>query len=442
MMIKSNTQYTSSLHALSVATLICTGCASAKSGPTPSAKAPVASIKAPAQISLTGPFQSASVVTFSPEGTLFVADSGTGKVYALNPGESSNPAAQAPYNLKGVDAKLAALLGTTSQNVRIRDMAVHPQTKELYLSVGRVTGESYASAIVVLNQLGVPRLLDLSVPMKVVQIPFAPASGFAFYDEVPARDLSITDIEYHDGRLYVAGLSNADFASSLWSVPVPFDDGSKVSTTTVEIYHAIHNQQETRAPIRTMKIARLNGEDHLIAAYTCTPLVVIPLKSIQNGAHVVGKTIGELGYGNTPADLITFTGQDAQQKPFEVLFLSNKNQAAQVMGLAAIEAAVQKEGLSKPLALTKFDFGAKDVPMTSLMQVADQDPYHLVVVRRDVEEGDIEAVSYLKNVYFRLSDFQSEYEIPGYSYTEDQKALRDFQNMMKKDEGKEKFVVQ
>ena len=430
---------------LTTAVVAGTGCATATTAPTPAAASTAAAASKPAKMAeakaLISPFTYATVMTFSPDGTLFVADSGTGKIHSMTPPAATNPAAKAPYNLKRVDGKLAALLGTASRNVRIRDMAVHPTTKELYLAVGRVTGDTYASAIVVVNQTGTPRLLDVSGPMKEVQLPFAPAKGFAFYDEVPARDLSITDLEFHDGTLYVAGLSNADFSSSLWTVPVPF--GAKVATTTVEIYHAVHNQQETRAPIRTMKIVQLNGEAHLVAAYTCTPLVVFPLSAIKDGAHLVGKTIGELGYGNTPGDLVAFTAQGPKQQAYEVLFLSNKNQSAQVIGMQAIAAATKKAGLSKPVMIPKkVDLGATAAPMVGIMHIEDQDGYHLVSVRRDVAEGDVEIVSFMKNVYFRLSDFQSEYEIPGYKYPADQKMIREFQNQMKRDEGQQKFVVE
>ena len=387
------------------------------------------------------PLESATVLTFSPDGTLFIGDSGNGKIYAVKPTVESNPAAKAPYNLKNVDSKIAALLRTDVRSVRVRDMAIHPQTKEAYLAVARATGDRYISIIVVLNQTGTPRLLELPSSMAATQIPFSPASGFSFYDEVPSRDLSFTDLEHHKGKLYVAGLSNADFASSLWTLSVPFS--GKASTTTVEIYHAVHNQQETRAPIRTMKIVPIDGEDYLVAAYTCTPLVLIPLKSLKDGAHVVGKTIGELGYGNTPSDILSFTGQDMKQNKFPVVFITNKNQAAQVIGLQAIEAAAQKDGLTTMAAIGQtVDLGASRVPMTGLLHVDDQDPFHIAALRRDAAEGDLEMVSYLKNVYFRLSDFQSEYEIPGYTFPKSQDGIRVFQNRMKRDEGHAKFVVE
>jgi hypothetical protein len=54
---------------------------------------------------------------------------------------------------------------------------------------------------------------------------------------------------------------------------------------------------------------RRTGEPTLLAAYTCTPLVTIALKDLKDGAHVVGKTIGELGWGSYPVDMVTFDSE-------------------------------------------------------------------------------------------------------------------------------------
>ena len=89
---------------------------------------------------------------------------------------------------------------------------------------------------------------------------------------------------------------------------------SQLSTTSVEIYHGGHNLIETRAPIRAMSFASWGGKPYLVAAYTCTPLVIMPLDELKNGAHVRGKTVAELGYGNTPADMIAYTKTEQGKK--------------------------------------------------------------------------------------------------------------------------------
>ncbi|MEM9865789.1 MAG: hypothetical protein AAF938_29545, partial [Myxococcota bacterium] len=232
-----------------------------------------------------------------------------------------------------------------------------------------------------------------------------------------------------------AGLSNADFASTLWKTSLPLT--GEVTTTRVEIYHTVHNQQETRAPIRTMTVVNVEGTDYMVAAYTCTPLVVFPLSEIADGARITGKTIAELGFGNTPGDILAFTGQDAQQNPFPVLFIQHKNQSSQVIAMNAVAQAIQRDGLSEPVNMGDMSqsLGASAMPLINVLQIDDQDPGHLAMLRRDMDTGRAELVSVMKNVYFRLSDFQSEYEIPTYAYNEAQGPIREFQNLMKRDEG-------
>ncbi len=50
----------------------------------------------------------------------------------------------------------------------------------------------------------------------------------------------------------------------------------------------------------------INNKRHVIASYTCTPLVRFPLESLT-GSKVVGTTIAELGNRNRPLDMILYT---------------------------------------------------------------------------------------------------------------------------------------
>src|ERR1700722_3934676 len=45
---------------------------------------------------------------------------------------------------------------------------------------------------------------------------------------------------------------------------------------------------------------------NLLAAYTCTPLVKIPVADLKPGVHVKGTTIAELGNRNRPLDMIVY----------------------------------------------------------------------------------------------------------------------------------------
>jgi len=104
----------------------------------------------------------------------------------------------------------------------------------------------------------------------------------------------------------VAGLSNEEFASNLRAIPFPFGDVSP--GTSVEIYHGAHGKFETHSPVRTFTPFDFGGGDvQVVAAYTCTPLVTFPLSSLKPKAHVMGKTIAELGNRNRPLDMVVYS---------------------------------------------------------------------------------------------------------------------------------------
>jgi hypothetical protein len=125
-------------------------------------------------------------------------------------------------------------------------------------------------------------------------------------------------MSYSNGTLYVAGLSNEEFASTMWRVPYPFQDGT--TATTLEIFHGAHGAYETHAPIRAFVPYALEGQEHLLAAYLCTPLVTFPTADLKDGEHVKGRTVAEFGSGNYPLDMIVY-----QKNGKDRLLIANSN---------------------------------------------------------------------------------------------------------------------
>ncbi len=72
------------------------------------------------------------------------------------------------------------------------------------------------------------------------------------------------------------------------------------------MYHGSHGRYETQSPIRTFVPYTIGNRQYILAAYTCTPLVKIPVSELKPGAKVEGTTIAELGAGNRPLDLIAY----------------------------------------------------------------------------------------------------------------------------------------
>jgi hypothetical protein len=259
--------------------------------------------------SAAGPdLKSAGAIAFGPDGVLFVGDTSGAALYAIETGDRGPRASDAStVTVTEIDQQIADLLGTEPQQVAINDVAVNPASGRVYLSVSRGRGPD---ATPVLLRVGAENKLEL-VPLdqarfSKVALPNVPAPGGEARPNRPSpRQEAITDLAFVDGRVFVAGLSNEEFSSRLLAIPYPFETAPS-GGTSIEIFHGAHGRFETRSPVRTFVPYEVDGKPHLLAAYTCTPLVKLPLADLKPGAHVKGTTIAELGNRNRPLDMIVY----------------------------------------------------------------------------------------------------------------------------------------
>jgi hypothetical protein len=248
--------------------------------------------------------KSAGPLAFGPAGVLFIGDARGASLFAIGV-EPASAAKAGAIKLEGVDAKLAALLGTKAEDILINDIAVQPGSGVAYLSVSRGKGPDAAAVIATVDSAGKLAVLPLdNVAYAQVALANAPAGDAKDNRGGSLRQDSITDLHFVDGRVFVAGLSNEGFPSTLRAIAFPFE-GSDPGAG-VEIYHGAHGQFETRAPVRTFVPFNIGGEPHLLAAYQCTPLVTIPVSQLKAGSKVRGTTVAELGNRNRPLDIIAY----------------------------------------------------------------------------------------------------------------------------------------
>ena len=259
----------------------------------------------PTAVVPAGPaFQSIGPLAFGPDGVLFAGDRDAAMIYAVNLGTQSAGAKPGTADVAGLDQKIAAVLGTAPAEVTITDLAVHPTSKNSFVSVMRGQGASAQPALLRVDGAGTIAVVDLAnAKFTSVTLPNPPAATTTGRGN--PRTQSIMDMAYLDGKLIVAGLSNEEFASKLWTVPYPFATSDR--GTSIEIYHGNHGAVETRSPIFSFVSYNVAGQPNVIAGYLCTPLVKIPLSALKAGEKVVGTTIAELGSGNRPIDMIVYS---------------------------------------------------------------------------------------------------------------------------------------
>jgi hypothetical protein len=382
--------------------------------------------------------KSISRLSAGPKNVLFVADWKTARVHAIALPEATQKPAGATFNIFDLEALLSKQVG--GAKITVEDMVARPGTAEVYVAISYGAAKEPALFVITSDQKA--RRVDLKAAKSTsMALRDAPTTDYKFWRDAPERSFTVTDMKWRDGELFIAGLSNQDFASTLRRVKFPFD--SQQSTTSVEIYHTGHNLIETRAPIRAMSFATWGGKPYLVAAYTCTPIVTIPLDELKDGAHIRGKTIAELGYGNTPAGLIAYTKTE-QGKTEDLLMLVNFGRGASVIPVSQVQAASTRPGIETPVPYGQIaGLDAMPAPLVGAMRIDNLDEKSFIVVRRQLEKDALQLVTISKDLSFRLSDHLSEYAFQEYRFKDNEfqlKYVKPRLDMILKDEGFEDHI--
>ena len=321
-------------------------------------------------------FKSLGPLAFGPDGILFAADTRAAAIVAIDTGDTKAATKGQLLQAKGINQTIAALLGIPADQILINDLAVNPISHQAYLAVSRGRGPDAVPVLLRVKTDGQAEVVSLDkIKYSRAELPDAPVEGVKGQgnQQSSARQESITDIAFFDGRVLVAGLSNEEFASTFRSIPFPFK--TVANGTSVEIYHGSHGRFETRSPIRTFVPLKIGNEAQLLAAYTCTPLVQLPISALKPGAKLKGKTIAELGNHNRPIDMIVY---EKNGKSF--LLLANSSRGVMKISTDHIE---NMEGITSPVS-----DGTKGLPYetiagwTGIDQLDRFDEKNALVLRR------------------------------------------------------------
>ena len=291
----------------------------------------------------------AGALEFADDGTLFVGDNFNGAIYAFEVPAEAGPEQIMPSSIANIDSKIAELLGVGTQAIELNDMASHPISQDVYISVTRIGSSTSQPALIQVTQDQQVTLVDLAslqfTKQDLTEFPEGetnfrtrglwpgspPLPRDIAKGEIPLRTLAIMDMEYYEGELFVAGVAHDNFLSSLRRMSYPFDGNQSI--TNVEMYHIAHDQYESRAPIRAMSVQEIDGKAQLVAAYTCSPIVLVPLEDIKDGAKIAANTIMDYGNGQ-PLDMIPFEMQGQS-----MLFVTNDSRSPQVIPVAGLQDA-------------------------------------------------------------------------------------------------------
>jgi hypothetical protein len=335
----------------------------------------------PVPVKLKGDIQLKSLtsITFSKEGVLFLADPLGMKIYALDEKQMNVERVQ-NLEIANIDEKLAALLGVSTKDIKIEDMAVNPTSQEIYFAVTR-RGNTLLPSIIKVDKLGKLSAFNLSnVSYYETSLADVPSKSPHQYFPLTA---AITDMSFIDGELYVSGLSGEEFSSKLRRFPYPFT--SKTMAVQLEIFHPSHDRFETNSPIETFLPFPVNGKMHILAGYGCAPLAKFPLTDVRAKEQLRGVTVAELGGGNRPLDMISFKDSNVDY----ILIANSDRTLMQISSedLDKQEAVVKGPTRVPPYASTGVKYlSIAEIGITQLDDFNDQS---YVVVQRNMDDGTL-----------------------------------------------------
>src|SRR5215470_17999765 len=332
--------------------------------------------------------KSGGPMAFGPEGVLFMGDTQGAAVFAIDLNDRVNDTVSKPMDIIGIDKKLAAMLGTTPDGILINDLAVNPISQNIYLSVSRRTGRLGFDPIPIypVSRLiaadSAPVLIKVMFSKAMLSNQFKPDAKIESLWGEAQWQLTITHLAYVDGQLFVAGLSNEEFSSTLRRLTFPFKQGGE-ETTGLEVFHTAHERYETSAPIDTFLPFQIKGKPVVLAAYGCSPLAVFPLNEMKQKKQMRGKTIAELGSGNQPIDMISFK-RDGK----EYILISNTNRSMMRISAEDIERA---ESITTPVEESNQTVGVKYLPIAGagVLQLDKLNDQFVVVITRDLQTGGL-----------------------------------------------------
>ena len=298
-------------------------------------------------------------------------------VFAIDTGDRGVASDPHPVDVDKVDTRLAAYLGCAREDVNIRDMAVHPSSQNIYLSVMRGRGAAAMPVVIKVGTDGTLSEVSLEgVPFSQTAIENAPTES-ATGDRL--WTLTVTDVAYVDGLLLVAGASNEEFSSTLRRIPFPFKESALANS--LEIFHVSHGRYETAAPIRSFVPYR--GNTSVLASYTCTPVVHFSLSDVKAGAQIKGTTVAELGSHNTPIDIVSYK-RDGQ----EYVIVSNTQHGlikVACKDIDRLESLTEPEG---PVGVPR-----ESLPHKGVGRMTNLNGSYVLMMQKD-EEGNADLRSY------------------------------------------------
>lgn len=246
--------------------------------------------------------KSLSALSFGPGGLLLVAEPATASVLAIETGDTGPAKTRLEKPVSDIGGVVAGGLGAKKEDITVKDLAVNPASGRIYLAVQRRPDN--AVLIVTVDAAGKVAPLGLDgLSWARITLPGGTSS----------KVTNVTDVAFDGTRVFATGTCNEEFASRIFTIPVPLKHGATANVFSAETYHVAHRKWETKAPIQSFIPYQSKEGTFVVGAFACTPVAKFKVDDIQSGAQVKGVSMVELGSGNRPLDLFAYTDKSGKE---------------------------------------------------------------------------------------------------------------------------------
>ncbi|HBJ84432.1 MAG TPA: hypothetical protein DDZ88_11295 [Verrucomicrobiales bacterium] len=246
--------------------------------------------------------KSLSSLSFGPEGLLLVAESASASIVAIQTGDVGPAQARLEKPVADIGAVIADGLGAKKEDITVLDLAVNPASGRIYLAVQRRPDN--AALILTVDAAGKVAPLNLE-PLSWARVTLPGGTE--------SKVTKVTDVAFDKDRVFATGSCNEEFASRIFTIPVPIKHGTTASGFSAETYHVAHRKWETKAPIQSFVPYSSKEGTYVVGAFACTPVAKFKVDDLESGAQVKGVSMVELGSGNRPLDLFSYTDKSGKE---------------------------------------------------------------------------------------------------------------------------------
>jgi hypothetical protein len=245
-------------------------------------------------------------IAFGPNGLLLIG--GGAQVVTVETRDTS-PATWSKTEIANIDQLLAGKLGLEARDIEVRRLAVNPASHKAYVALQSLKTKDHA-------------ILTIDGEGNIAEFPLDNVKYTSYDLAAPKVSITkVTDIAWAGGKIVAATQATDKFSSRVFTINPAAKDGSPTQIST-KTFHVGHNRWETQAPLRALMPYPENGKNSIVGSFTCTPVVRYDLEDTKDDEQVVGRSVVELGTGNTPRAMF---GYERDGKKYILISVGRNN---------------------------------------------------------------------------------------------------------------------